>query len=37
MGPKKTVTVQEAISRNLAPFLEMRVNADGIPTALEPW
>ena len=36
MGPKKTVTVQEAISRNLAPFLEMRVNADGIPTALEP-
>ena len=36
MGPKKTVTVQEAISRNLAPFLEMRVKADGIPTALEP-
>jgi len=36
MGPKKTVTVQDAIARNLAPFLEMKLNADGIPTALEP-
>ena len=37
MGPKKkTVTVTEALTRNLAPLLEMKVNQDGIPTALEP-
>ena len=37
MGPKKkTVTVTEALERNLAPLLEMKVNQDGIPTALEP-
>ncbi len=36
MGPKKTVTVTEARTRNLAPLLEMKVNQDGIPTAVEP-
>ena len=36
MGPNKTVTVTEALTRNLAPLLEMKVNQDGIPTALEP-
>ena len=37
MGPKqKTVTVTEALTRNLAPLLEMKVNQEGIPTALEP-
>jgi hypothetical protein len=36
MGPKKGVTVTEALTRNLAPLLEMKVNQDGIPTALEP-
>ena len=36
MGPKRTVTVTEALTRNLAPLLEMKVNQDGIPTALEP-
>ena len=36
MGPKKTVTVTEALQRNLAPLLEMKVNQDGVPTALEP-
>ena len=35
MGPKqKTVTVTEALTRNSAPLLEMKVNQDGIPTAL---
>ena len=34
MGPKKTVGVAEALTRNLAPLLEMKVNQDGIPTAL---
>ncbi len=34
MGPKqKTVTVTEALTRNLAPLLEMKVNEDGISTA----
>ena len=36
MGPKKTVTVSDALTRNLAPLLEMKVNTEGIPTALEP-
>jgi len=37
MGPKKsTVTVTEALTRNLAPLLEMKANADGIPTGLGP-
>ena len=36
MGPKKGVTVTEALTRDLAPLLEMKVNQDGIPTALEP-
>ena len=37
MGPKqKTVTVTEALTRNLAPLLEMKVNEDGISTALGP-
>jgi hypothetical protein len=36
MGPKNRVTVTEALTRNLAPLLEMKVNQDGIPTALEP-
>ena len=37
MGPKKKpVTVTEALTRNLASLLEMKVNQDGIPTALEP-
>ena len=35
MGPKKgATTVTEALQRNLAPLLEMKVNQDGIPTAL---
>ena len=36
MGPKKGVTVTEALTRNLAPLLEMKANQDGIPTELLP-